>query len=63
MLSKSKTTKALLYSTAALSLFAARHVHADETSNLAARSVDQIKADIERSETSIFDDKNKNKDK
>ena len=46
MLSKSKTTKALLYSTAALSLFAASHVHADETSNWAARSVDQIKADI-----------------
>ena len=46
MLSKSKTTKALLYSTAALSLFAASHVHADETSNWVARSVDQIKADI-----------------
>ena len=46
MLSKSKTTKALLYSTAALSLFAASHVHADEASNWAARSVDQIKADI-----------------
>lgn len=46
MLSKSKTTKALLYSTAALSLFAASHVHADETSNWTARSVDQIKADI-----------------
>lgn len=46
MLSKSKTTKALLYSTAALSLFAASHVHADETSNWAVRSVDQIKADI-----------------
>ena len=46
MLSKSKTTKALLYSTAALSLFAASHVHADDTSNWAARSVDQIKADI-----------------
>ena len=46
MLSKSKTTKALLYSTAALSLFAASHVHADETSHLTARSVDQIKADI-----------------
>ena len=46
MLSKSKTTKALLYSTAALSLFAASHVHADETSNWATRSVDQIKADI-----------------
>ena len=43
---KIKTTKALLYSTAALSLFAASHVHADETSNWAARSVDQIKADI-----------------
>ena len=26
--------------------FAASHVHADETSNWAARSVDQIKADI-----------------
>ena len=46
MLSKSKTTKALLYSTAALSLFAASHVHADEASNWTARSVDQIKADI-----------------
>ena len=46
MLSKSKTTKALLYSTAALSLFAASHVHADETSHWTARSVDQIKADI-----------------
>ena len=46
MLSKSKTTKALLYSTAALSLFAASHVHADETSNWTARSVDQIKADV-----------------
>ena len=46
MLSKSKTTKALLYSAAALSLFAASHVHADETSNWVARSVDQIKADI-----------------
>ena len=46
MLSKSKTTKALLYSTAALSLFAVSHVHADETSNWTARSVDQIKADI-----------------
>ena len=45
MLSKSKTTKALLYSTAALSLFAASHVHADEA-NWTARSVDQIKADI-----------------
>ena len=43
---KSKTTKALLYSTAALSLFAASHVHADETSHWTARSVDQIKADI-----------------
>ena len=46
MLSKSKTTKALLYSTAALSLFAASHVHADEASNWTARSVYQIKADI-----------------
>lgn len=46
MLSKSKTTKALLYSTAALSLFAASHVHADEVANWTARSVDQIKADI-----------------
>ena len=46
MLSKSKTTKALFYSTAALSLFAASHVHADEASNWTARSVDQIKADI-----------------
>ena len=46
MLSKSKTTKALFYSTAALSLFAASHVHADETSHWTARSVDQIKADI-----------------
>ena len=46
MLSKSKTTKAFLYSTAALSLFAASHVHADETSHWTARSVDQIKADI-----------------
>ena len=46
MLSKSKTTKALIYSTAALSLFAASHVHADETSHWTARSVDQIKADI-----------------
>ena len=46
MLSKSKTTKALLYSTAALSLFAASHVYADEASNWTARSVDQIKADI-----------------
>ena len=46
MLSESKTTKALLYSTAALSLFAASHVHADETSHWTARSVDQIKADI-----------------
>ena len=46
MLSKSKTTKALLYSTAALSLFAASHVHADEASNWTARSVDQIKAGI-----------------
>ena len=46
MLSKSKTTKALLYSTAALSLFAASHVHADETTHWTARSVDQIKADI-----------------
>ena len=46
MLSKSKTTKALLYSTAALSLFAASHVHADETSHWTACSVDQIKADI-----------------
>ena len=46
MLSKSKTKKALLYSTAALSLFAASHVHADETSHWTARSVDQIKADI-----------------
>ena len=46
MLSKSKTTKALLYSTAALSLFAASHVHADETSHWTARSVDQIKSDI-----------------
>ena len=46
MLSKSITTKALLYSTAALSLFAASHVHADEASNWTARSVDQIKADI-----------------
>ena len=46
MLSKSKTTKAHHYSTAALSLFAASHVHADETSHWTARSVDQIKADI-----------------
>lgn len=46
MLSKSKTTKALLYSTAALSLFAASHVHADDVANWTARSVDQIKADI-----------------
>ncbi|MDA5541482.1 CHAP domain-containing protein [Streptococcus thermophilus] len=46
MLSKSKTTTALIYSTAALSLFAASHVHADETSHWTARSVDQIKADI-----------------
>lgn len=46
MLSKSKTTKALLYSTAALSLFAAgHHVTADDTT-WAARSVDQIKNDI-----------------
>ena len=54
MLSKSKTTKALLYSTAALSLFAASHVHADETSNWAARSVDQIKADIIQFNTVIL---------
>lgn len=46
MLSKSKTTKALLYSTAALSLFAAGHqVNADDTT-WSARSVDQIKNDI-----------------
>ena len=43
---ETETTKALLYSTAALSLFAASHVHADETSHWTARSVDQIKADI-----------------
>ena len=58
MLTKSNTTKALLYSTAALSLFTVSHVHADETSkganhahvdnasNWTARSTDQIKADI-----------------
>ena len=38
MLTKSNTTKALLYSTAALSLFAVNHVHADETSKGASHA-------------------------
>ena len=46
MLSNLKLQRHFLYSTAALSLFAASHVHADETSHWTARSVDQIKADI-----------------
>ena len=34
-----------------------------DLSNTLQKELNQIKADIERNETSIFDDKNKNKDK
>ena len=45
-MSKQITKKSLLFSTVALSMFAASHVHGDEVNNWTARSVDEIKASL-----------------
>lgn len=45
-MSKIITKKSLLFSTVALSMFAANHVHGDEVNTWTARSVEEIKAGL-----------------